>query len=72
MSDNVNHPTHYNSGQYECIDVMLDVFGAEALRHFCLLNAFKYIWRSERKGGEEDLEKASYYLQVMKELKEMK
>ena len=69
---NIEHPEHYASGQYECIDVMLDVFGTEALRHFCLLNAFKYIWRAERKNGSEDLEKARYYLQVLHELEEMK
>lgn len=27
--DNVNHPSHYQSSKYECIDVMLDVFGKE-------------------------------------------
>lgn len=25
--DVVNHPEHYESGSYECIDEMLEVFG---------------------------------------------
>lgn len=62
MSDNVNHPEHYNSGKYECIEVMRDVFGKEAVDNFCLLNAFKYIWRAGRKNGKEDIKKAIWYL----------
>lgn len=26
-TDNVNHPSHYNHGKLECIDIMDDVFG---------------------------------------------
>jgi len=59
--DNVNHPPHY-AGKYECIDAMIDVFGAEAVKSFCEVNAFKYLWRSHRKNGIEDLEKAVWYL----------
>ena len=60
-SDNVNHPSHY-TGKYECIDVMQDVFGNEATDNFCLCNAFKYIWRSNKKNGLEDVKKAVWYL----------
>jgi len=60
--DNVNHPSHYNQGKYECIDVMVDVFGEEATKNFCFLNAFKYLWRSKDKNGEEDIKKAIWYL----------
>lgn len=63
MSSNVDHPEHYNQGQYECIDIMLDVFGAEAVRDFCKLNAFKYLWRESEKNGDEDLKKAAWYLE---------
>ena len=61
--ENVNHPAHYTSGKYECIDVMQDVFGKEAVDNFCLLNAFKYIWRAGRKNGKEDIKKAIWYLE---------
>lgn len=60
--DMVNRPPHYTHGQYECIDVMVDTFGKEAVQHFCLLNAFKYVWRSEHKNGIEDVKKAWWYL----------
>ena len=44
---------------YEQIKIM---FGKEAVIDFCLCNAFKYIWRWKNKNGEEDLEKARWYL----------
>lgn len=68
MADNVSHPAHYNTGQYECIDVMKDVFGEEAVKSFCKLNAFKYLWRADKKNGTEDIEKAWFYLTVLKEM----
>ena len=67
-SDNVNHPAHYNQGKYECIDVMEDVFGKVAVSNFCLLNAFKYVWRSGKKNGAEDIRKAIFYLEKYLEL----
>ncbi len=66
--DNVNHPNHYNQGKYECIDVMLDVFGEDV--NFCIGNAFKYLWRHGQKNGIEDIRKAVWYLQKYIELKE--
>ena len=68
MSDNINHPAHYETGQYECIKVMQEVFGTEAVKHFCQCNAFKYIWRMNRKNGDEDAEKADWYLNKYLEL----
>lgn len=66
--DMVNHPSHYNQGKYECIDVMLETFGQQSTQDFCLLNAFKYIWRSGTKNGNEDIEKAIWYLNKYLEL----
>lgn len=60
--DNVNHPSHYKGTKFECIDVMEDIYGKEALQNFCLLNAFKYIYRQNKKNGEEDVRKAIWYL----------
>lgn len=68
MTDNVNHPKHYEAGPsvtIECIDVA---------RHlpFARGNAFKYVWRCGKKGGPEqaieDLEKALWYLGDDREL----
>lgn len=60
----VNHPKHYD-GKYECIEVMRDVFGEDAVKSFCILNAFKYIWRHNKKNGTEDLKKAKWYLEFI-------
>ena len=58
----VNHPAHYMSGGIECIDAMQAAFGDEAVKYFCLCNAFKYLWRHRNKNGVEDLKKACWYL----------
>ena len=60
--DNVNHPSHYETGKYECIEVMEEVYGPEAVKDFCLCNAFKYLYRTNRKNGVEDLKKAQWYI----------
>lgn len=66
--EEINHPDRYAGGKYECIDVMLDVFGKDAVMHFCILNAFKYLWRAEKKNGVEDIKKAVWYLNKYIEL----
>ena len=68
MSDNVNAPSHYCTGKFECIDVMEEVFGKEVVEHFCLCNAFKYLYRTNRKNGVEDIQKAQWYLNKYLEL----
>ena len=66
--DPVNKPEHYANTKVECIDAMEEVFGTEAVKHFCLCNAFKYHWRAKDKNGEEDLQKAAWYMAKYKEL----
>lgn len=68
--DEINHPDRYAGGKYECIDIMLDVFGKEAVKDFCKLNAFKYIWREQHKNGVEDIKKAVWFLNKYIELSE--
>lgn len=70
MADNVNHPAHYETGKFECIEVMIETQGVEAVKHFCLCNAFKYLYRAERKNGLEDIKKAIWYLNKYVELTE--
>ncbi len=68
--DRVNHPSHYQSyskNGIECIEAMKDAFGTPAVAHFCLCNAFKYIWRHSSKNGMEDIDKALWYLNKYKE-----
>lgn len=60
--DNIN-PDHYKSStSLECIEAMEVIFGSEAVINFCLCNAWKYIWRWKNKNGEEDLDKADWYV----------
>ena len=47
---------------------MVAAFGVEQTLHFCKLNAFKYIWRSDLKNGIEDIEKAQWYINKYIEL----
>ena len=71
----VNHPSHYQGKNgKECIDVMIEEFGIEAVIDFCDLNAFKYKFRAGLKDGnskEQDLAKAKFYENKRKELCEL-
>lgn len=59
--EKVNHPSHYNQGKYEVIDVILD-WGLG----FVEGNIIKYIARSEHKENRlEDLKKARWYLDYL-------
>lgn len=60
--DLVNHPSHYETGKFECIDVMEEALGRDVVKGFCIGNAFKYLYRAKRKNGLEDLKKARWYL----------
>lgn len=68
--DVVNHPSHYETGKFECIDVMLETQGLEATKNFCVCNAFKYIYRHKLKNGDEDIKKAIWYLNKYLELED--
>lgn len=67
--DMVQHPAHYTAGGIECIDAMVSAFGAREVSNYCICNAFKYIFRHERKNGEEDIAKAEWYLAKYRELR---
>lgn len=67
MKDNVNHPDHYQ-GKHECIDEMLALFGIEDVKAFCRCNVYKYRYRASRKNGQEDLDKADWYMEKLMEL----
>ena len=69
MPDNVNHPEHY-TGKYECIDVMIETQGIDAVLDFCICNAFKYIYRHHKKNGIEDIKKAKWYIDKYLEIVE--
>lgn len=65
-ADNVDHPNHYlGTESLECIDVMEFALGEDGFAYYCIGNVFKYLWRHDKKNGEEDLEKAKKYLQFL-------
>lgn len=66
--DVVNHPSHYITGKFECIDVMIETQGIFAVKQFCVCNAFKYLYRHKNKNGAEDIKKAAWYLNKYIEL----
>lgn len=67
--ETVNHPAHYQ-GKHECIDEMIALFGVEAVKHFCMCNVYKYRFRAANKNGQEDLDKADWYMDKLMELEE--
>ena len=69
MGNNVDHPKHYKREKgIECIEEMIEVFGIEAVKNFCLCNIWKYRYRAADKNGEEDLDKSDWYMQKYIEL----
>lgn len=68
--DNVNHPAHYETGKFECIDVMVETQGVETVKAYCLCAAFQYLYRHSRKNGVEDIKKAQWYIDKFLELNE--
>ena len=66
--EKVNHPKHYNNGGIECIDALAAATeGLPGIEAFCTANAIKYLWRWKWKNGVEDLDKAIWYINRLKE-----
>ena len=65
MADMVNNPPHYNAGTVECIEAIRSALTPEGVREHCKGNAMKYIWRERHKGGNEDIQKAIWYLNTL-------
>lgn len=64
--DMVNGPSHYNGTV--CLDAIEASMTPEAFKGFCKGNAMKYIWRYEKKGSVESLQKAIWYLNKLIEV----
>lgn len=61
----VSQPSHYSDGEIECIDAMAAAFGRDKVNTYAEINAFKYIWRMNRKNShraQQDKQKAIWYL----------
>lgn len=63
VSDPVNSPSHYASGDIECIDAIKASMTREAFLGYLKGNIQKYTWRYEKKINPlEDIEKARWYM----------
>ena len=76
LDNNVNSPSHYNSGAIECIDAIEAMLSPEEYTGYLRGNSLKYRWRFRYKGKPvEDLRKANWYedrlLKFMKENKDV-
>lgn len=60
--DNVNKPSHYTFSPIECIDAIKASMSKDEFSGYCKGCVLKYLWRYKYKGGIEDLEKATVYL----------
>lgn len=58
----------YKHGKIECIESLRECLSKEEFKGFCKGNVIKYLWRSDYKGGKEDLEKAKDYLNYLLEV----
>lgn len=62
IKDNVNNPTHYNTGSVECIDAIEAMLTTDEYIGYLRGNSMKYRWRMRYKGKPiEDLQKAEWY-----------
>lgn len=69
MPDVVNHPEHYGADTpYECIKVLEAWMSKEQFVGFLKGNVIKYLCRSEKKNGIEDLKKAQWYINKLVEV----
>ena len=61
--DPVNNPSHYNTGNIECIDAIEESMSSVAFKGYLKGNCMKYLWRYDYKGKQvQDLQKAGWYL----------
>ena len=65
--DLVNSPAHYNQGDIECIDAIRAMLSSEEFIGYLRGNSLKYRWRFRYKNGVQDLNKAEWYENRLKE-----
>lgn len=70
MYHEIEKPEHYNTGNIETIDYIVDVLGPYDAIHYCHGNVLKYLGtRTWRKGDPlSNVDKAIWYLKKMREL----
>jgi len=68
QTDNVNHPTHYNSYSREVIDTLQGSMTPDEFKGYLKGNIMKYVTRYQFKNGVEDLKKAKWYIEKLTEV----
>jgi hypothetical protein len=71
-NNNVEHPSHYNQGDIECIDAIKAALTPEEFEGFIKGTVIKYMWRAKHKGQMEDMKKGWFYLNWMLSFSEKK
>ena len=64
---NVIKPEHYRGGEVDLIDGWALNYSVEEFRAIMKSHIHKYIYRYEKKGGLEDLQKAKYYIERLEQ-----
>lgn len=62
QKEEVNHPSRYNAGSVECIDAIESALTPEEYRGFIKGTVLRYVWREKHKGGDQDMQKAGWYM----------
>jgi hypothetical protein len=75
MDENYDYinPQHYKNYSFEAIEMMVAIYGKEAVAQYCEMTAFKYRLRMGTKPGnsiEQDLEKERWFLNKAGELRQ--
>jgi hypothetical protein len=63
ITDDVNHPVHYNNSKIECIEAIEAMLSETEFEGYVRGNVMKYVWRFKYKDGVKDLKKAKWYLE---------
>ena len=70
--DLINNPSHYNTGDIECIEAIQASMTTRQFQGYLKGNVMKYIWRHEYKGKMlNDLRKANWYLNKLIETQKL-
>ena len=62
MDDQINNPSHYNTGGMECIEAQTAALTYEEMQGYLKATALKYLWRMGKKGPAlTDAKKAQWF-----------
>ena len=63
MTEKINSPSHYTTGEIEVIDYIEDQLTPDQFFGYCVANGIKYLSRAKHKGDDlGDIQKARWYM----------